>query len=266
MHTRSLQPEFDLRMKIELEDPTRLVKLSKQALIDCGATDSFVDNKLVEHLKIPIQQLDKPIPVYQLDREKTSAGDITGFVDLSMKIGRHVEMIRFYVTKLGKMDIFLGYSWLRKHNPEINWVTKRMTMTCCPAECREGRGAVLTLEQDPRESHNPDMAKSPGEEGVLEDETIYTMMAKGESTMPTMIRQLLIRATQTKATEIAAREAEKRKDRMIEEQIPEWIRDYQEVFEPKGFEELPLRRQWDHEINLKEGSQPWTGVRVIPLS
>lgn len=132
MHMRSIQPEFDLRLKIKLKDPTRLVKFSKQALINCGATDLFMDNKLVEHLKLPIQQLKKPIPIYQSDREKTSARDMTGFVDLVMKINNHVETIKLYVTKLGKMDIFLGYSWLQKHNPEIDWVTKCMSMTCCP--------------------------------------------------------------------------------------------------------------------------------------
>lgn len=129
---RSIQPEFDLRLKIELEDLTRLVKFSKQVLIDCGATDSFMDNELVEHLRLPIQQLEKPIPVYQSDGEKTSARDMTGFIDLVMKINDHVETIKLYVTKLGKMDFFLGYSWLQKHNPEIDWVTKRMSMTCCP--------------------------------------------------------------------------------------------------------------------------------------
>ena len=63
--------------------------------------------------------------------------------------------------------------------------------------------------------------------------------------------------------EIAAEEAKWGKDCLIEEQIPKWICD---IFELKGFEELPLWRQWDHVIDLKEGSQPWIGTRVIPLS
>ena len=36
------------------------------------------------------------------------------------------------MTKLGKKEIFLGYTWLIKHNPEINWVSKRVEMTQCP--------------------------------------------------------------------------------------------------------------------------------------
>jgi hypothetical protein len=29
----------------------------------------------------------------------------------------------------------LGYNWLRNHNPEINWQTKDVKMSCCPVQC-----------------------------------------------------------------------------------------------------------------------------------
>ena len=124
IYLRSLEPINDLRMKVELEDPSRFIKFEKEVLIDCGAMDCFIDEKLVEEKNLPIQTLDRPIPIYQSDGEKTSARDITGYVDLRMRIRLHEESLRFYVTKLGKKEIFLGYTWLIKHNPEINWVSK----------------------------------------------------------------------------------------------------------------------------------------------
>jgi hypothetical protein len=48
----------------------------------------------------------------------------------------HTERIQLAVTRLGKQHIILGYSWLQKHNPEINWETKEVHMTCCPTGCR----------------------------------------------------------------------------------------------------------------------------------
>ena len=33
------------------------------------------------------------------------------------------------------MDIFLGYDWLVKHNPEINWKNRMITFTRCPESC-----------------------------------------------------------------------------------------------------------------------------------
>ena len=84
--------------------------------------------------------------------------------------------------------------------------------------------------------------------------------------MPKEICWLLIWATQTKATEITVEEAKKRKSKSFEEMVPEWLHDYREVFEAEQFNKLPPQRQWDHVIKLKEGTGPWSGMRVIPLS
>ena len=93
IYLRSIEPIYDLRLEVELEDPSHLIKFLKQALIDCGATDCFIDEQLVKEKKLPIQLLELPIPVYQSDGEKTSAGDITGYVDLRMRIRQHEESI-----------------------------------------------------------------------------------------------------------------------------------------------------------------------------
>ena len=91
-----------------------------EALIDCRATNSFIDQDLVDEQWIPIKPLFKLIPIYQSDRERTSVGDVTGYVEVTMKIQDHKESIKFFVMKLGKRDIFLRYTWLWKHNPEID--------------------------------------------------------------------------------------------------------------------------------------------------
>jgi len=36
---------------------------------------------------------------------------------------------------LGKYNLIIGYTWLHKHNPEINWETGKVEMTRCPREC-----------------------------------------------------------------------------------------------------------------------------------
>jgi hypothetical protein len=39
------------------------------------------------------------------------------------------------VCDLGKNNLIIGYTWLQKHNPEINWKTGEVEMTRCPREC-----------------------------------------------------------------------------------------------------------------------------------
>jgi hypothetical protein len=48
----------------------------------------------------------------------------------------HAERIQLAVTRLGKQHVILGYSWLQKHNLEINWETKEVHMTRCLTGCR----------------------------------------------------------------------------------------------------------------------------------
>ena len=81
-----MEPIYNLRLEVELEDPSRLIKFLKQALIDCGVTDCFIDELLVKEKKLPIRLLELLIPIYQSDREKTSASDVTSYVDLKMRI------------------------------------------------------------------------------------------------------------------------------------------------------------------------------------
>ena len=174
---------------------------------------------MVEESKIPVKPLHRPIPIYQSDREETSAGEVTGYVEVTMRIHNHRESIKFYITKLGKRDIFLGYTWLWKHNPEIDWVKKKVELTRCPSEaCRPRERAVTTPEQGDLTPHDPDTAVSAEDKDEPRD-----------------VRALL-RATGTKATDIAAASHKR------EEPLPEWIQDYREIFETGGFDELPPRR------------------------
>ena len=42
-------------------------------------------------------------------------------MDLDIKIGDQTFQERFYITRLENQKVILGFPWLRKHNPEINW-------------------------------------------------------------------------------------------------------------------------------------------------
>jgi hypothetical protein len=69
------------------------------------------------------------IPVYN-DTEN-EARMITEITDLILCQDSHTEHIQFAVNHLGMQNIILGYNWLQNHNPEINWQTKEVKMSCC---------------------------------------------------------------------------------------------------------------------------------------
>ena len=44
----------------------------------------------------------------------------------------------FAVSSLGRQRLILGHSWLRKHNPEIDWLSGEVRMSRCPPRCCPG--------------------------------------------------------------------------------------------------------------------------------
>jgi len=50
---------------------------------------------------------------------------------LKLEINRHIEKINTVVIDLNSIDMFLGYDWLIKHNPEDNWNKGTIQFTRC---------------------------------------------------------------------------------------------------------------------------------------
>ena len=46
----------------------------------------------------------------------------------------HREKVTFEICDLGKVNLIIGYTWLKKHNPEINWNTGQIEFMQCPPE------------------------------------------------------------------------------------------------------------------------------------
>jgi hypothetical protein len=106
-----------------------------KALVDCGATGNFINSEYIISCNLPVHQLSQPIPVLNVDSTTNQAGGVSGIVDMVFNYKGHSKRIQLTMTHLGKQHIILGYSWLQKHNPEINWETKEVHVTCCLTGC-----------------------------------------------------------------------------------------------------------------------------------
>ena len=62
--------------------------------------------------------MDRSFKVFNADRTKNK--EVTRFALLEVEINGYKEQIDTAVTDLSGTDMFLGYDWLMKHNPEIN--------------------------------------------------------------------------------------------------------------------------------------------------
>ena len=79
-----------------------------------------------------LEALANPIRVFNVDRSCNSAGDVTYAVNITVDFLGHREELRAEVTNLGKNSLILGYTWLKKHNPSIDWEKGTVKFHRCP--------------------------------------------------------------------------------------------------------------------------------------
>ena len=95
-------------------------------LLDSGATDNFIDKDFVRTKGISTQNISRPIPVFNVDGSSNKAGQISKVVDIVLYYKTHSERMLLTIANLGKQSIILGYTWLKDHNPEVNWQTREV--------------------------------------------------------------------------------------------------------------------------------------------
>jgi len=108
---------------------------SVKALLDSGATGNFIDRDFVRTKGINTRSISRPILVYNVDGSPNEAGRISKVVDVVLRYKTHAERTLLAVSSLGKQNMILGYTWLKDHNPEINWQTGEVQMNRCPPRC-----------------------------------------------------------------------------------------------------------------------------------
>src|SRR5437899_8817424 len=143
MHQRLVINSLDegprcILIPVHLRTTDTMQEVNSEAMVDCGATGDFIDEEFVQRTELPTRRLSSPIPVFNVDGTPNEAGSIDKVVDVLMTYNGHSERILLAVTRLGKQSMILGMTWLKKHNPEIDFITKKVEMTRCSPRCCAG--------------------------------------------------------------------------------------------------------------------------------
>jgi hypothetical protein len=108
-------------MKIPVSFRTLYTRANKQILVDSGATDNFIDPRLIKRLGLRSLHLERPRKIWNIDGTNNRAGMILDYVDLNVQSGDKGTKMRFLVTNLGLEDLILGYPWLAYFEPKFSW-------------------------------------------------------------------------------------------------------------------------------------------------
>ena len=98
-------------------------------------------------MKLLLTLLSNPMPVYNVDGTHNTAGSITHYTEIIIQSQEYHKRITAEVTNLGKNQTILGYTWLSRHNPEIDWTTEMVKMTWCPWTCHILKGKPPFAQQ-----------------------------------------------------------------------------------------------------------------------
>lgn len=82
------------------------------AMVDSGATNTFINRRFIRENHIATRKLKHPIFLFNIDGTENKDGSITELALLQMKIGDHMEKVVFSVTNIGPEDLIIVLDWL----------------------------------------------------------------------------------------------------------------------------------------------------------
>ena len=133
-------PEIALEGRIYLPGKGTANGLSRlrrlKVLVDSGASHSFFDDTLATTLGLNRQSRSSPTAEAVGGRKVDCGADVA---PLRLQLGACTSTVHFLTTSLGKWDALLGRDWLRKYNPDIDWVQRTVKVY------QKGRNVILPL-------------------------------------------------------------------------------------------------------------------------
>jgi Retroviral aspartyl protease len=92
-----------------------------EALLDSGATENFIDPRMVDKLGIGRVPMVNPRMVFNVDGTENQGGQVNHYCVLNILQGRKQSAQVFFITNLGNDRLIFGYPWLEEFAPQIDW-------------------------------------------------------------------------------------------------------------------------------------------------
>lgn len=232
-------------------------KVQTKTLVDSGATTNFINTKFIKNNHLVTNKLATPYDVKNADGTPNVAEQIKFYVCAYVKIGSHKSTHYLFVTDLGDKEMMLGYTYLYKHNSQIDWQSRKWEFTRCPDTCtaRVCKMQASIVEATDKLQQDDELWKSSmdiiGEKDSkdpyinwinLNDLLKYT---HGE-TIVTMFDQNIDENLNN------IFEDEDTKD--WKSHMPEWLHTYGNIFLKCKSEQMPEHKVYDHLIDFVEGA------------
>jgi hypothetical protein len=259
-------------------------------MVDCGATENFIDERYAKQNDIPLQRKAIPRRVLAVDGREVANGPVTHDTLVDLTINNHYETIKLHCITIGNSPIIVGLPWLRKHNPNIDWKEGRVTFDSerCARECLvTSPHAVMVAEEKAIGEYYRDTVQAV----AFQDIVCSTSMLGEEEEEEKLERDIEEAMTQEyieetlRTWELCHVELEMTQQWeeemsegfnlqnnsnqasppiLAEDVVPSEYHDYLRVFEVRDDQGLPPHQHHDHHIPLVEGrTPPFEPIRAL---
>jgi len=228
-------------VKIGLKQEEEEEGIVTEALLDSRATGLVMSEEFARKHKFRKTELERPVHVRNVDGTFNYVGPIVDTVEVEIFFKGHKERMSIDVMGGQKWRVILGMSWLRHHNPEIDWRTGEVKMMRCLEEC--GKKWKTGRQMKPGWQKQEERKEKKRRRLTIEEE------------------KMIARLVEEKEEE----EEDSIEIRTTEDMVPRRFHKYLKVFEKKDSERMPTRKTWDHAIDLREEFVPKKG-KIYPLS
>ena len=117
---------FPSRPLTQVQVSVHYKTLTRKVLVDSGADVDLLDWGMVKRLSIKTEILPRPITARALDGKILfNVTHVTEPITLTFA-DKHTEDIRFHLFNSALYPLILGFPWLTRHNPHIDWGSGRI--------------------------------------------------------------------------------------------------------------------------------------------
>ncbi len=216
-----------------------------KALLDGGSPYTLMDPRTVEKQNIPYRSKKTPLKLGSFEGSTMSYGN--GYMrleteEVNLQVGAIQDRRNIGITKLGNLDMIVGYDWLYDHDPLISH--RKGTVLPNPEIVAATKKAG---QRRPTKQSSP----QDGCFGKISLNKIMRIYKKN----PRQVSVLWIRR-------VAAPNSEPQIQPLVGENGP-WYKgvpqeyrtnEFRELFEENEATDLPSHQPWDHEIPLEDGA------------
>ena len=146
---------------------------------------NFINSVVVENNNLVTYKLANLYHIINADGTPNKVGQITKYIQAYVEIELYKTIQYLFVTNLGNKKMMIGYSYLYKHNPNIDWQKGQWEFTRCLDIYASKAHEIWDIEVEANVLHlELDVSGSPSLDNIGDEDPGNHILSWADTTDP----------------------------------------------------------------------------------